>query len=133
MIVHIFEDLCTGCNACVAACPTHVLDPAEAGRVPLIARQDQCQTCFMCELYCEKDAIYVGPIQQGPEPVDPELIRKSGLLGQLRRDYEWDAGPDDPAPLREFWRLGPLLMEGAQTAEKRYEERHPESAALPPR
>lgn len=133
MIEHIFEDLCTGCNTCVSACPTHVLDPAQTGRAPLIARQEQCQTCYMCELYCDKDAIYVGPDQRQAEPIDPEAIRRSGLLGKFRRDSEWDAAKDDPAPLREFWQLGPLLMEGGQTAAKRYAERHPEWSPPPPR
>jgi NAD-dependent dihydropyrimidine dehydrogenase PreA subunit len=69
MITHIFEDLCTGCNAWVAACPDHVLDPGPA-KVPVIARLDQCQTCFMCELYCPADAIFVGADQRKPEAID---------------------------------------------------------------
>ncbi len=28
---------------------------------PMIARQEDCQTCFMCELYCPTDALYVAP------------------------------------------------------------------------
>jgi len=131
MIEYIFEDLCNNCNACVIACPTNVLDPAQ--QMPQIARLDQCQTCFMCELYCEQDAIYVGPDQRAPEPIDPEAIRNSGSLGKLRRDYEWNAGSDEVPPLRVFWQLGPLLMEGAHTAELRYMERHPEWKPLPPR
>jgi NAD-dependent dihydropyrimidine dehydrogenase PreA subunit len=133
MIANIFEDLCNGCNTCVAACPTHVLDPALMTGRPFIARLDQCQTCYMCELYCDRDAIYVGADQHKAELIDAEAIRRSGLLGKLRRDYEWDAAKDDPAPLREFWQLGPLLMEGAETAAKRYAERHPEWAPPPPR
>ncbi len=133
MIALIFEDKCTGCNVCVAACPSHVFDPALAGAAPTIARLDQCQTCFMCELYCDKDAIYVGADQHKAEQVDPEAIRASGLLGRLRRDYEWDAGAAEPAPLREFWQLGPLLMEGAQTAAERYAVRHPAWVQPPPR
>jgi NAD-dependent dihydropyrimidine dehydrogenase PreA subunit len=31
------------------------------GDVPVIARPEDCQTCFMCELYCRADALYVGP------------------------------------------------------------------------
>jgi NAD-dependent dihydropyrimidine dehydrogenase PreA subunit len=129
VIAHIFEDLCTGCNACVAACPTHVLDPGLAG-TPLIARPDQCQTCFLCELYCPADAIYVGVDQGGPEAADPDAIRASGQLGRLRRDYRWDEAGEDPDKLREFWRLGPLLMEGSEIAVKRYALKHPQT--LPP-
>jgi NAD-dependent dihydropyrimidine dehydrogenase PreA subunit len=131
MIEHIFEDLCTGCNTCIAACPTHVLDLGKATSRPLIARQDQCQTCYMCELYCDRDAIYVGADQRRSEPIDPEVIRKSGFLGQLRRDYEWDAGVDEAPPLREYWQSGLLLMEGAETSATRYVAKHPELASPP--
>lgn len=123
MIAHIFEDLCSGCNDCVTACPTHVLDAGQDG-VPVIARVDQCQTCFMCELYCEADAIYVAPDQRAPEAIDVEAVRASGHLGQMRRDHGWSAAPGDRTHEDEYWRLGPLLKEGADIAAARYAERH---------
>jgi NAD-dependent dihydropyrimidine dehydrogenase PreA subunit len=122
MIAHIFEDRCTGCNDCVSACPTHVLDP-NAGGVPNIARLDQCQTCFMCELYCAADAIYVAADQRTPEQIDPAVVLASGHLGRLRHDYGWDDEAQDAGHLAEFWRLGPLLREGAEVAAQRYADR----------
>jgi NAD-dependent dihydropyrimidine dehydrogenase PreA subunit len=120
MIAHIFEDRCDGCNSCVVTCPTHVLDARTDGP-PAIARIDQCQTCYMCELYCESDAIYVDPDQLARPTVTPQAIMESGQLGRLRHDYGWD---QDAAPgeghLSDFWRLGPLLREGAEIATRRY-------------
>jgi NAD-dependent dihydropyrimidine dehydrogenase PreA subunit len=118
MIAHIFEDLCDGCNSCVVTCPTHVLDPG-AG-VPVIARLDQCQTCYMCELHCPSDAIYVAPDQHVIESIDPEAIRASGHLGRIRHDHGWDR-PDENGHLDRYRLLGPLLGEGGQTALRRYE------------
>jgi NAD-dependent dihydropyrimidine dehydrogenase PreA subunit len=131
MIAHLFEDLCTGCNACVATCPTHVLDPSPTGGAPVIARQDQCQTCFMCELYCPADAIFVGAEQTGPETIDPAWVRASGLLGQMRRDHLWDAPQGDLAPLEHYWRLGPFLQAGGQISADRYARRHAGDPATP--
>lgn len=119
MIAHIFEDLCDGCNNCVAICPSHVLDAGDG--VPLIVRPDQCQTCYMCELYCASDAIYVGPDSHVAEIVDPEAIRASGHLGRIRRDHGWDR-PDMAGHLDTYRLLGPLLQEGGETAERRYQK-----------
>jgi NAD-dependent dihydropyrimidine dehydrogenase PreA subunit len=126
VITHIFEDLCTGCDACVTVCPTHVLDPGPTG-TPVIARLDQCQTCYMCELYCPADAIYVGADQTAAEIINPEEIRSSGRLGQIRRDYGWTDGA--AGDLAEYWRLGPLLMKGGETAAARYALTHPRTPA----
>lgn len=126
MIAHIFADACTGCNACVEACPTHVFDAGE--RAPVIARLDQCQTCFMCELYCEADALYVAPDQHHAEIIDPVAIRAAGHVGRLRREYGWDRPADGAGHLHDFWQLGPLLREGAQIAARRFAARHGDAA-----
>jgi NAD-dependent dihydropyrimidine dehydrogenase PreA subunit len=123
MIAHIFSDACTGCGTCISACPTHVLD-ANADGLPVIARLDQCQTCYMCELYCEQDAIYVAPDQREPEVIDLAALRSDGELGSLRRGYQWKDGTSEPGSLDHFWRLGPLLREGAEIAARRYHARH---------
>jgi NAD-dependent dihydropyrimidine dehydrogenase PreA subunit len=46
MIELISAAQCTGCNICVTACPTNVFD-AVPGGPPVVARQGDCQTCFM--------------------------------------------------------------------------------------
>lgn len=123
MIAHIFEERCTGCNSCVSACPTHVLD-AQVDGPPRIARLDQCQTCYMCELYCDADALYVDPDQHAPALLSAESVLASGHVGRLRHDYGWDRpAPPDEGHLRDFWRLGPLLREGAEIAARRYAAR----------
>ncbi len=63
------------------------MDAAPDGGAPVIARLDQCQTCFLYELYCPQDAIFVGPDQTRPEIVDPAAVKASSLLGQMRRDH----------------------------------------------
>lgn len=117
MIAHIFDDLCNGCNNCVTICPTHVFDTGDSA--PVIARPDQCQTCYMCELYCPSDAIYVGPDSHAAEIIDPDAIRASGHLGRVRRDHGWDR-PDEAGHLDLYRLLGPLLQEGGETAARRF-------------
>jgi NAD-dependent dihydropyrimidine dehydrogenase PreA subunit len=60
MIELISDTRCIACDICVKICPTNVFDGG-SGQAPTIARQQDCQTCFMCEAYCPADAIYVAP------------------------------------------------------------------------
>jgi NAD-dependent dihydropyrimidine dehydrogenase PreA subunit len=46
----IDAERCTSCDICVNVCPTNVFDKTDG--IPVIARQNDCQTCFLCELYC---------------------------------------------------------------------------------
>lgn len=91
MIELVSATRCIKCNACVAACPQHVFD-AVAGAAPVIARPDQCQTCFLCELYCPADALYVSPLADVHETVDERELEASGLLGSFRRNMGWHEG-----------------------------------------
>lgn len=89
MIELIVTDRCTNCEACVEVCPANVLEPGSAG-VPVLARVEDCQTCFMCELYCRADAIYVAPDCDRRVVVSAEEVITSGCLGQYRKHSGWD-------------------------------------------
>ncbi|WP_086644519.1 ferredoxin family protein [Acetobacter sp. DsW_063] len=119
MIEAILPENCTGCNQCVSACPDHVLDHGPANGIPIIARVDQCQTCFMCELYCPHDAIYVSV---GDPETGKVTERPLDLIGRIRHDYGWDGRKEDA--LRDFWQLGPLLREGLEISAARHAQRH---------
>ena len=87
MIEVIDAKRCTSCDICVNVCPTNVFDKTDG--IPVIARQGDCQTCFLCELYCPEDALYVSPFAEVPQRVDLEVLRQNALLGSYRRAVGW--------------------------------------------
>lgn len=91
---------CTGCNICVRACPTNVFDIVRDGP-PRIARQGDCQTCFMCELYCPEDALFVAP------QVEPVSQGSSGgaVLGNYRLALGWGRERQSTANLDASYEL----------------------------
>ena len=108
MIALILEDRCVGCGDCVRACPMDVLDlPGDPalGSVPVIARQLDCQTCFLCELYCPVDALYVDPDCDAPAELDPVSVAESGILGGYRRDSGWGEWAESGLYPNEHWRM----------------------------
>lgn len=104
MIELIFSDRCNGCGQCVLACSSNVIATGVDGR-PRIADQAACQTCFMCELYCTSDALFVHPDCEQPVSLDPTQVLASGLLGQYRRDSGWDEFAADPRYDNQHWRM----------------------------
>lgn len=87
MIEFVDAERCTACNICVTACPTNVFDKTDG--LPAIARQADCQTCFLCELYCPEDALFVSAYAEVPHGIDVVALRQSGLLGSYRRAVGW--------------------------------------------
>jgi hypothetical protein len=81
-----------------------VFDAAPDGP-PKIARPDACETCFLCELYCKADALFVHPDCRSHHAVQAEDIIAAGHLGQYRRDSGWDEFADDPEHANEHWRM----------------------------
>lgn len=95
MIEVVSRERCISCDRCVEVCPTNVFDTDEEG-IPLIARQSDCQTCFMCEAYCPTDALFVAvdrtPLSEDSPQRDEEHLVATGLIGSYRRELGWGKG-----------------------------------------
>jgi NAD-dependent dihydropyrimidine dehydrogenase PreA subunit len=96
---------CIACDKCVKVCPTNVFDLGADG-IPVIARQEDCQTCFQCEANCPVDALFVSPHTR-PLPEEPSVdeLTRSGLLGSYREHIGWGKGRT-PGALRA---IGPAI------------------------
>ncbi|HTR51749.1 MAG TPA: NAD(P)-binding domain-containing protein [Kofleriaceae bacterium] len=73
VLVHdINDDRCTGCDACVAVCPTNVLDlVANKSRV---LRFEDCIQCEACMFACPTEALVMFPEGSHPPPLKiPEM------------------------------------------------------------
>ncbi|MBO0145202.1 ferredoxin family protein [Agrobacterium sp. Ap1] len=99
MIEVISNDRCTGCNICVNVCPTNVFD-LKPGGIPVIARQDDCQTCFMCEVYCPDDALYVAPQATQLTGITAAELEARNIFGSYRKAIGWVKG-GRPRPSHE--------------------------------
>jgi NAD-dependent dihydropyrimidine dehydrogenase PreA subunit len=115
MIELVISERCVRCNACVNVCPTNVFDAA-IGAPPVIARQSDCETCFMCELYCPADALFVAADCDRPEQVSQAEILASGWLGQFRRDSGWGEWAGDPRYRNEHWRMDSVFARAREAA-----------------
>jgi len=120
MIELIVRSRCTDCGDCVRVCPTNVFEVVEERAV--IARPEDCQTCFLCELYCTADALYVAPNAEERTLVSEAEVLARGLLGEYRRDSGWHEWQGSHPNL--FWRQGEVFARARQaqppaTASKR--------------
>jgi NAD-dependent dihydropyrimidine dehydrogenase PreA subunit len=103
MIELVSEERCITCNKCVQVCPMNVFDAVEDAP-PVIARKQDCQTCFMCELYCPTDALYVAPQVDTAASVDELTLVAAGLLGSYRL-RGWAVPPGAPRSTDQSFRL----------------------------
>lgn len=107
MIELISDAKCISCGICVSVCPTGVFDK-DNGNVPVIARKNDCQTCFMCEIYCPVDAMYVAPNVEEVNIQKEELLQ-SGVLGSYRRDLGWGKGQTSGAATDASYKMFRLM------------------------
>jgi NAD-dependent dihydropyrimidine dehydrogenase PreA subunit len=104
----VSAERCIGCDVCIRVCPTNVFDRGPAG-IPVIARQDDCQTCFMCEAWCPVDALFVAPLTEsapaGSPYRDERELAAAGVLGSYRRELGWGKGRQSTARQDESHRV----------------------------
>lgn len=111
MIALLVESRCTQCDECVKICPSNVFD-AVPNAAPEIARQADCQTCYMCEMYCAADALFVGSDCEHEEVFDEAAVIASGQLGKIRRDSGWGEWEADPRYQNQMWYMGEVFKRG---------------------
>lgn len=104
MIELVSKSRCIECNLCVSVCPTNVFDSVLNG-APTIARQSDCQTCYICELYCPVDALYVAPESDRQTIVNEAELAATGLLGSYRENVGWGAGRTSTAKTDQTFQL----------------------------
>lgn len=73
ILVHdINDDRCTGCDACVAVCPTNVLDLVS--NKSRVLRFEDCIQCEACMFACPTEALVMFPEGEQPPPLKiPEV------------------------------------------------------------
>ena len=111
MIELISESRCTGCNICVRVCPVNVFD-AVPQAAPTIARQADCQTCFMCEAWCPEDAMFVSPNAEASTGASEQSLVREELLGSYRNNIGWNRGFPEKRGVDHSYQL--LSMPGAR-------------------
>jgi NAD-dependent dihydropyrimidine dehydrogenase PreA subunit len=108
MIELLIESRCINCDICVHVCPTNVFEP-RPNQPPVIARQEDCQTCYFCEVYCPVDALFVAPPATPLEPDSPlrdeAALVARGLVGSYRKDVGWGKGRKPGAQRCQSFRL----------------------------
>lgn len=109
MIEIVSKERCVSCDVCIKVCPMDVFDRGADG-IPVISRQVDCQSCFLCEAYCPTDALYVAPYDHpappGSSQADEAAQRAAGALGAYREVLGWGRGRRNGSGLDQNHRFG---------------------------
>jgi NAD-dependent dihydropyrimidine dehydrogenase PreA subunit len=87
----VSDERCIRCDICVRVCPANVFAKDDGG-LPVIARQQDCQTCYLCEIYCPTDALFVAAAADGPTGVTEAWVTARDLWGHYARGLGWSKG-----------------------------------------
>ena len=102
MIELVHAGRCIECDICVRICPRDVFDAVPDG-APVIARKGDCQTCFLCEIYCPVDALYVSPKVTQDEAVDAAVHEWRSWEVAARIEHAWSTASRRSS--RTTWKL----------------------------
>jgi len=63
-LIEIDDDLCKGCEICIAFCPLKVFANSDRLNrkgyyVPVVVDEEACSACRLCELLCPEFAILI--------------------------------------------------------------------------
>src|SRR4051794_5921639 len=85
-------------------------------RPPAISRQEDWQTCFLCEMYCRTYAANVHPDCEKAVGLTPAEGVAAGFLGQFRRDSRWGEWRTEPRYRNALWLMDRIFGRARSTA-----------------
>jgi len=59
LIVNVDNGKCIGCKRCYDVCPLDVYTWDGEANHPVVAYDEECQMCFVCQEECPADAIHI--------------------------------------------------------------------------